>query len=1053
MTRTNSPVRVTFVGDTSLAELGAAVRRVQNHDPFTRVVVIADHRDVATALRHHLGASGVLNVTVQTGRHLAAELAAPVLRTGLTDHGLPRKPLTRLLEHQAVRMVTEARIREYGFQSDGVRRLRSSLATAFRRMQERPLADDDAIKPPGEMNELAETLLEEYLELVHRMGRYTAQELPAVAAGAVAARDSSHRVLPHVIYYLPRRLSEGDVILANALLEGGRCEVILGLTGEDETDEPVRELLDRLIGGVPYNSPSNSPLAQIVDGGNLSIVAAPDTDEEVRTVMRSIAADDAPFHRTAIIYRQDNPYSSLLRQELDSAGIPYSRTESRTLASTPSGLLILGLVDMAVELAEGQGIERDRLTDWITSTPVRYEIEAGEGERSRRVPGSRWAELARQARANGPPERWNERLRALIRQEEARSVELNGELTQRFRRERQQAEELAQFVVGLAKSLEMLGRSGECDWESASRLLRELLRNYRWAAADEPAEARLQIGEIIESVSELQEWGEEFNARTLRQVVHEELRSPVTDRGRPVGAGVYLGPPAGVAGADYSRMYVVGMVEKQYPQRAAIDPWLAASPYWSRRELALERYDFMAALASADRVVLSWPATTAERTASYPSRWLVEAANLLHPKTGGEGRLAYDSITTDVSERPWLTFIPSREAGLRRLADYNMEPADLSDYNLTRMVSLPVGSLSEHPAVALDDRMADALESRAARGSSVLTRWDGLIGPVGRQIEDLGSVERPVSPSALETWGTCPYRYFLSRVLGISAPTDDAAAELSPMERGLLVHRVLERFVEDEADTEERLLALADEEFDDAERRGQTGYQLLWEITKDEIREGLRGFLANDREWLGEAPAYSAAEVGFGPEAGSQDVQIEVEELGEISFRGKIDRVDVLTDEVRVRDFKTGRPDPYRDGRRARRADRTVANGLALQLPVYLEAAQAMHPGKRVTASYCFPLSDRNTHGVGTYTEDDREQFVDTLRLILGTIRKGVFPATPEGSPDGRGTNCSYCDFNRLCPSSRRQTWERKGRSDSAVRPFNDLGNRGSMAEETDAAE
>ena len=1001
---------------------------------------------MATALRHHLGASGVLNVTVQTGRHLAAELAAPALRTDLTGHGLPRKPLTRLLEHQAVRMVTERRIREYGFQSDGGRRLRSSLATVFRRMQERPLADDGAINPQGEMNELAETLLEEYLVLVHRMGRYTAQELPVVAAGAVAGRDSSHRVLPHVIYYLPRRLSEGDVTLANTLLEGGRCEVILGLTGEDETDEPVRELLDRLTGGVSYNSPCSSPLAQIVDDGNLSIVAAPDTEEEVRTVIRSIAAADAPFHRTAIVYRHDNPYASLLRQELDLAGIPYSRTESRTLAGTPSGLLILGLVDMAVELAEGQGIERDRLTDWITSTPVRYETGAGEGERSRRVPASRWAELARQARANGPPERWDERLRALMRQEEFRSVELNGELTQRIRRERQQAEDLAQFVAGLAKSLEILGRSDECDWESASRRLLELLRNYRWTVADESAEDRLRIGEIIESVSELQEWGEEFNAQTLRQVVHEELRSPVSDRGRPVGAGVYLGPPAGVAGADYSRMYVVGMVEKQYPQRAAVDPWLAASPYWSRRELALERYDFMAALASADRAVLSWPATTAERTASYPSRWLVEAANLLHQKTGGEGRLAYDSITTDVTERPWLTFIPSREAGLRRLADHNMEPADLSDYRLTRMVSLPAGRLSEHPAVALDDRTADALQARAARGSSVLTRWDGLIGPLGHRIEDLGSVERPVSPSALETWATCPYRYFLSRVLGISAPTD-ASAELSPMERGLLVHRVLERFAEDEADTEERLLALTDEEFDDAERRGQTGYQLLWEVTKDEIREGLRSFLAKEGEWLGEAPANSAAEVGFGPEAGSQAVQIEVEELGEVSFRGKIDRVDVLTDEVRVRDFKTGRPDPYRGGKGGKGANRTVANGLALQLPVYQEAAKAMHPGKRVTASYCFPLSDRNTHGVGTYTEDDREQFVDTLRLILRTIRKGVFPATPEGSPDGRGTNCSYCDFNRLCPSSRRQTWERKGQSDSAVRPFNDLGNRASMAE------
>ena len=46
--------------------------------------------------------------------------------------------------------------------------------------------------------------------------------------------------------------------------------------------------------------------------------------------------------------------------------------------------------------------------------------------------------------------------------------------------------------------------------------------------------------------------------------------------------------------------------------------------------MALERYDFLSAMASAGSAVLSWPAATAERAASYPSRWLIEAANTLH---------------------------------------------------------------------------------------------------------------------------------------------------------------------------------------------------------------------------------------------------------------------------------------------------------------------------------------------------------------------------------------------------------------------------------------
>ncbi len=81
MTQTDSPITLTGVGDSSISELRSAISRAQSDDPFARVVVIADHFDVATALRHYMGASGTMNVTVQTGRRLAAELAASILRS------------------------------------------------------------------------------------------------------------------------------------------------------------------------------------------------------------------------------------------------------------------------------------------------------------------------------------------------------------------------------------------------------------------------------------------------------------------------------------------------------------------------------------------------------------------------------------------------------------------------------------------------------------------------------------------------------------------------------------------------------------------------------------------------------------------------------------------------------------------------------------------------------------------------------------------------------------------------------------------------------------
>ena len=467
--------------------------------------------------------------------------------------------------------------------------------------------------------------------------------------------------------------------------------------------------------------------------------------------------------------------------------------------------------------------------------------------------------------------------------------------------------------------------------------------------------------------------------------------------------------------------------------------------------MALERFDFLSAIASADSAVLSWPAATAERAASYPSRWLIEAANTLHENAGAGERLTYETITQDRDDKPWLTFVASREAGLRHLAGSDMKATDTSDYNLTHMIGLTPEQVEQHPAIAQDPRMVGAIHSSDARSGDLLSKWDGLVGPVSPQLENAGTAESPISPSALETLANCPYRYFLGRVLGISAPAEADEAELSNMDRGLLVHRILERFVEDGGATEEELLSIAEEEFDNTEAQGATGYHLLWEIERDKIRQALRQFLAAESAWLGGTPESSDAEVDFGGDAGTSEVSIELDGYGEVHFHGKIDRLDVLGEEVRVRDFKTGKPDYFREKRGGGEPDRSVGNGRALQLPVYLEAAQVMYPGQPVSASYCFPLHDRYVHDVGIYTEEDRESFRETLGLIMGMVRQGVFPATPEQSDgDEWGGNCNYCDFKQLCPARKRQIWERKGRADPRAVPFNQLGNKASMMDDDD---
>lgn len=1028
------------VGPAALAALADAVGRAQAGDPFARVVVIADDHDAARSVSHWLGAQGrgVVNVSVQTGQRLAAELA-----------GADIKALPRLLEGPAVRLAAggAVREREQPFEPAGERRFYRSLRDAFRRMAERPgIADGPNAGGPdadadagGGMNAQAEVLYQRYRETVAGKGYCIPSELPRIAAGAVASGNAGR--LPYVIYYLPRRLSAGDVELALALQGQGRALAVAGLTGDADADEPACLLAGRLTGGgvdaAAAADDAADPLRErAAVAGRLSIVAAPDPDEEARTVIRRIAADSTPFHRTAVIYRQNNPYDTLLRQELGFAGIPCAGAGHRTLADTPTGRLLLGIVDLAADSSNG-AVNRERLIEWMSTTLVRWSEGRSAQGKSRPVPAG-WINLAREARADGAPVQWQRRLNAHIDQLHNRDLERYGEPTSRLQHIKQSAGELVAFVTRLAESLRALVNP-QSNWQTASENLENAFEAYRWYDTERDGESdddRRKIDELVSGVGGLGQWQAEYDLGVLREAVREGLQAPVAERGRAVGAGVYLGPPAGIVGAAYDTVYVLGMVEGQFPPRPGISPWLADNPAERQREAALERYDFLASLAAAQNAVLSWPAATAERRAAYPSRWLVEAANLCHRAAGYAERLTYETITRDAGQKRWLTVIPSRVAGLRQLTEPAMQPADAADYRLMHLSAYPA-QLEQRS----DARMRRALEARAARyRHNLITEWDGYVPADIARIAGIGSQGDPVSPSALETWAACPYKYFLSRILGLSAPAEDEDEDsISALDKGSLVHKILERFVKEGKSGFEELRKLAEQEFKTAEGRGITGRHLLWEVTKGEILAGLREFLDAEVKWFGgSAPVESKAEVQF------EKISVAVDGLGDVWFKGKIDRLDVLDDgEVRVRDFKTGRPDKYTSGNTAQNAA-TVANGQALQLPVYTAAARLTYPNAPVKASYSFPLASTPRNDGRPYDdEQDLPEFRTTLQRIVGTARAGVFPATPDG--DGERSNCRYCDFKQLCPTRRRQIWERKGRHDPAVAPYNDLGGKAAI--------
>ena len=460
-----------------------------------------------------------------------------------------------------------------------------------------------------------------------------------------------------------------------------------------------------------------------------------------------------------------------------------------------------------------------------------------------------------------------------------------------------------------------------------------------------------------------------------------------------------------------------------------------------------ERYDYLAALATAPEHTLSYPvADPAGQRGNYPSRWLLEQASQL------EGIPVFASTLPQLGRRPWMTIITSMRHSLT--TTHTSAHADTHDYNMDRLQTWNTAGLRAdlHPLTE-DTLLASAFSLSAARQGRTFTEWDGNLSAAGANFDGiLGN--RPLSPTSLERWARCPFSYFLGTILRLSAedrPEDIYA--ITPLERGSLVHDILEKFVNTvhaqnslpapteawSEDHHRELRRIANEHFKEAEARGVTGKSVMWQIARDEMLIDLSAFLDADlrmRQQFGVSPIGVEAEFGMSSE-GWQPATYTLSDNSQVSFRGKIDRVDADNDHgnVLVLDYKTGSTYPYRNLK-----DDPIDRGHHLQLAIYALAARqalgahALGKYPAVSAAYWFVTGRGNfalmpSSPVSIGNDDVAARFEDGISTIVGGIRQGLFPANP-GDPDrGSFANCRFCDFKSLCPSRRDVQWRRKSQA------------------------
>jgi ATP-dependent helicase/DNAse subunit B len=510
-----------------------------------------------------------------------------------------------------------------------------------------------------------------------------------------------------------------------------------------------------------------------------------------------------------------------------------------------------------------------------------------------------------------------------------------------------------------------------------------------------------------------------------------------------------VAPAAAAQGMQFDVVFLAGMAEGSFPPHSADDPMLpdsmreavgkgASLPLRRDRRIE-ERRSFLAALASGGERVLSYPRTNVSaRRGQHPSPWFLEAAR------GLNGSPVSSADIAKFGDQTWLSVIHSSEHSLefvKRLA-----PADAHDYDVESVARWwALGRrLGDHFLAAASTPVGRLLAMERGRLGPDFTAWDGRLFQMAGKSHRLSlPVDSEVSPTRLERWAVCPFRYFMGDVLNLSAlePPEEALV-ISSLDRGVVLHDILERFVKTVTARDGLpgygepwnsghlglLRDIAEEEFDRAEAEGVTGKILLWQAVKEEFRQDLDAFLEEDSRWRaeeGSRPLWAERSFGMADAGSLPPVVLTLPSGDQIRFRGRIDRVDSLAgaSKVVVIDYKSGGTGYYQDMK-----DDPLAGGRHLQLPVYALAARSGAGGEPdVEACYWFVTARGGFERRVVPLTQVEDRFLGVVESIATGIRQGLFPANP-GPPgwEERPRNCQFCDFDRICPANRDVLWDRK---------------------------
>ena len=649
-----------------------------------------------------------------------------------------------------------------------------------------------------------------------------------------------------------------------------------------------------------------------------------------------------PLDRIGVIYQRPLPYLYLARQVLRDGHLPYQALDALPLSAEPAAAAI----DVILSVLASEG-SRSSLVELLHSPHMVFGAQV-----SRRDALALDAALRDQQYAGG----WD-RLGAIEPSKPdpglMRALECARSAASRLRDVLAGPSASAQFGALLAwiREFERLpDAEGQRDAARQPWIPGHLrARAAILGSIDALREAHARHDDAPLDVNDL--------GGSIRRWIDAQTFSPRTGT-----AGVRLLDAASAPYADLDEARIVGLVERDWPEKPA------RSIFYPASILSL----------------LGWPADAPMLSAA---------------------RARFQDLLTLPADRLSLSTFTLEDDAIVSASPL-LEEVELAGLPVERWPALPRALVFEHEFV---ERGITAAPDGVAAG------WLALRAMNADRARTAGRTEprapRPYGISYLERYLDCPFKYFASRVLELPEERDEESG-LSPIERGHFIHGVFETFFREWQAAGRRTITLdnvgeALERFERVAERHLAGLP-------DADRALERTHL------LGSAAASGLAERAFAfeIEGGGDVVERLLEHVLEgpfqftsdgtsrtVQVRAKADRIDLMADgSLRIIDYKLGRaPKPSR----------------ALQLPIYgVMARQALegHRGRSWTvggAGYVafkekeafVPLGGRAS-ALDTAIADGQTRML----AAIDAIERGEFPVKPE-----EPYRCQWCGYAAVC--------------------------------------